>query len=338
MRQVAQSEQTAVPAQTFTASPSGPGCPTSDIQPTTTGTATSSHPNIDHAHTTRSPSAPPADGAVSSSDTDTSGESDSESLVFQDIRRRHPQDQKKQEAENILFGDSTVKYIDNDRYMGRAPSYIQRSSTASVTKTMVEKWTPSDKVKTAVVHAGINDVRARKDSNQITSDIKYCLETMKGKFPGASIGFSELLYIGRENQNVQLNEVVTQVNSKIKEYCQVNGYIYISHNKLKSPSAGALYDDEVHVNRNGGTALLVSDIQRSLRRRPVETSTTNTDGTRVFYNRGLRGAEPKRRPNLRRNFNTNTGGNDARQIDTSSMNDMIAILTLNMLNSMQNRF
>ena len=46
-------------------SPSGPGCLISDIQPTTTGTATSSHPNIDHAHTTRSPSAPSADEAVS---------------------------------------------------------------------------------------------------------------------------------------------------------------------------------------------------------------------------------------------------------------------------------
>ena len=183
---------------------------------------------------------------------------------------------------------------------------------------MVEKWTPSDKVKTAVVHAGINDVRARKDSNQITSDMKYCLETMKGKFPGASIGFSELLYIGRDNQNVQLNEVVTQVNStKSRNIAKSMGiYIYISHNKLKSPSAEALYDDKVLVNRNGGTALLVSDIQRSLWRRPVQNSTTNTDGTRVFYNRGLRGAEPKRRPNLRRNLNTNTGGNDARQIDT----------------------
>ena len=111
MRQVAQLEQTAVPAQTVTASPSGPGCLTSDIQPTTAGTATSSHPDIDHAHKTRSLSAPPADGAVSSSDSDTSGESDSESLVFQDIRRKHPQDEKKQEAENILFGDSTINTL-----------------------------------------------------------------------------------------------------------------------------------------------------------------------------------------------------------------------------------
>ena len=56
----------------------------------------------------------------------------------------------------ILIGDSTVKYIDNERFMGRSlKTHIQRASTTATTRNCVDSWHPNPEVQFVVIHKGL---------------------------------------------------------------------------------------------------------------------------------------------------------------------------------------
>ena len=128
-----------------------------------------------------------------SSDSGDSTESDSsnnKSIDYQPVRDRKADrlQQKKDKPQHVIFGDSTIKYIGNDRYMGRSPSFIQRTSTTSVALDVIRNWGKNDTVQTAFLHVGLNDVRDDPDNTKFTDKIKSCLDSMSESFPRADIG------------------------------------------------------------------------------------------------------------------------------------------------------
>ena len=284
------------------------------------GSPTLQHRSSDHVITR-----PSSD----SGDSTESGSSDNESIDYQPVgyRKAGRLQQKRDKAQHLIFGDSTIKYIDNDRYMGRSPSFIQRTSTTSVALDVIHNWSKNDTVQTAVLHVGVNGVRDDPDATIIADKIKSCLDSMSESFPRADIGFSEILLIGRENHQSSKNKTVIDINARVRDYCQDNGYVYVKHSKLQSPAARSLFDDEVHISNSEGTAVLVSDIQRTLRDRRPPAQDTQPGSTRVFYNRQMR------RPNGRRqNYQNVTRENSQHQ--DMDMNNMIKLLTINMLSNL----
>ena len=191
-------------------------------------------------------------------------------------------DNKRNNAQHLVFGDSTTKHIAGDRYMSQAPSFIQRTSTTVVAQDVIWSWKPSETVQTAILHVGVNDVRDGTDRETIVDNLQKCLESMSTAFTNAHIGFSEILLIGRASHQSNMNKTVKAVNERISDYCEDKGYAYIRHEKLQSPEAGTLFDDEVYINRAGGTAVLVSDIKWALRKRGLQTASENQG--HVFIN------------------------------------------------------
>ena len=251
------------------------------------GSPTLQHRSSDHVITR--PSSDSGDSTESDS-------SDNESIDYQPVgdRKAGRLQQKRDKAQHLIFGESTIKYIDNDLYMGRSPSFIQRTSTTSVALDVIHNWGKNDTVQTAVLHVGVNDVRDDPDATIIADKIKSCLDSNSESFPRADIGFSEILLIGRENHQSSKNKTVIDINARVRDYCQDNGYVYVKHSKLQSPAARSLFDDEVHISNSGGTAVLVSDIQRTLRDRRPPAQDTQPGSTRVFYNRQMRRPKGKR--------------------------------------------
>ena len=241
-------------------------------------------------------------------------------------KRADKLDQMKQQAQHIVFGDSTTKYIDKNRYMGRSPCFLQRTSTTSMAYDTTKGWRKNENVQSAVLHVGVNDVREGKDTNTIGYNVVKCLQNMADCFPNAKLAFSEILLIGRENHHSKSNETVRAVNEHVRDFCEENDFMYISHGKLQSPHAVGLFDDDVHVNNQGGTAVLVSDIQRALRNRQHKATNPNTTG-RVFYNRKIKHSVD-RRP---RYHNSGAVMSDQQDIDMSSI---LKLLTISMLNNL----
>ena len=285
----------------------------------------SGSPTVQHCYSEHVITRPSSD----SGDRTESDSSDNESIDYQPVgdRKAGRLQQKRDKAQHLIFGDSTIKYIDNDRYMGRSPSFIQRTSTTSVALDVIHNWGKNDTVQTAVLHVGVNDVRDDPDATIIADKIKSCLDSMSESFPRADIGFSEILFIGRENHQSSKNKTVIDINARVRDYCQANGYVYVKHSKLKSPAARSLFDVEVHISNSGGTAVLVSDIQRTLRDRSPPAQDTQPGSTRVFYNRQMR--RPKGR---RQNYQNVTRENSQHQ--DMDMNNLIKLLTINMLSNL----
>ena len=128
------------------------------------------------------------------------------------------------DAEAVLIGDSTTKYMDRDRFMGRHRSYLQRAST---------------------------------------SNIRHSLSNMHLKFPNAHIAFTEILYVVEECSRPEINGKIKSINETMANFCEQQNFSFVKHTSLQSPECN-LYDDDIHINRSGGTATFVSDIYRAV--------------------------------------------------------------------------
>ena len=235
-------------------------------------------------------------------------------------------------AETVIIGDSTPKHIQSKRYMGRTPAYVQKASTSTVALDILESWKPSKIVKYAVIHVGVNDIRSDVPVDDITNNLQASMDAMNTIFPDACIAYSEVLYIGRGDRESQMNKNIKEVNSLMFRFTRNRNYVYVNHATLQATQC-RLFDDEVHINSDGGTAVLVSDIYKAFRwRAQRENANTDTDTERVFYNRKYDQREGRRSDvrtrQHRSHKNYTTSGNNGRSAD---MDSMIQLLTLNML-------
>ena len=168
---------------------------------------------------------------------------------------------------------------------------------------------------------------------------------MHTAFPNACIAFSETLYIGRGDRESVQNTQIKELNSHMMRFTRNNNYIYITHSTLQATRC-RLFDDDVHINAEGGTAVFVSDIYKATgwhsQRHDVNT---DTDGERVYYNRSYRQRDGRQqdvrsrdragRPDVRPRQRKGQRNFTRRDDDDVDMESMIRILTLNMLSKYQ---
>ena len=237
--------------------------------------------------------------------------------------------------EAVLIADSTSKYGDKDKFMGRHRAFIQRASTSVTAKDISQNWSQNDNMKFAVLHVGVNDVRGGTSSDELVGNLKDSLVNMQMKFQNARVAFTEILYVGAENTQPQFNTVIKSVNYQMENLCSDNGFVFVRHPTLQSPDCD-LYDDDVHINRSGGTAVFVSDIHRAI-------GLYQNDRTRSsqVYDRGGFVDRPRRfqDSNARRGDGAGQSrGQSQRQNpapENSNLNQMLALLALNMLQTIQ---
>ena len=264
---------------------------------------------------------------------------DNEPYVTQRSDKRSSVTSAKLRAESVLICDSTPQHVDVNLFMGRLKCFKQRASTSDAALKQLQSWEPSDIVQYAILHEGINDVRANVDIATIISNLKNCLILMREKFPNACIAFSEMLFIGRDNRESAQNRIVQKIITEMENFCILNGFVYAPHVSLNSPTC-ALFRDDVHPDKDGGTAVFCSDIFRATGYHKSKKDSRDNQQmpgkTMYFYNQRQRngngqyasGTSNQRRPNVNagssepvdnpRNFNAN-------------LNQMMSLLCMNML-------
>ena len=221
--------------------------------------------------------------------------------------------------------------------MRRLNCFKQIASTSDAALRQLQTWAPSDLVQYAILHEGINDVRANVDIATIISNLKSCLMLMHEKFPKACIAFSEMLFIGRDNRESVHNRIVQKTNTEMENFCILNGFVYAPHASLNSPTC-VLFRDDVHPDKDGGTAVFCSDIFRATGyHKSKKDSGDNQQGkTMYFYNRRQRtgngqhasGPSNKRRPIV------NAGRSEPDENPSNlnaNLNQMMSLLCINML-------
>ena len=234
----------------------------------------------------------------------------------------------RRKAQVVLVRDSTFKYVDNKQFMGALSTFSERASTSQEGAEKIRNWKRNENVEYAICHSGVNDVRANKDSGVIIDNLRSLLLNMCIKFPNAKIGYSEMLYVGRGNRNSRENKAVHRINKEIRDFCTENELCYITHSNLQEESCD-LYDDDVHLDNKGGTAVLCSDIFRAIgyrSRRLRDTGRSDQNGSsagrtgdRTFYNRNF--------PDVRNS--SQRGQNGALNMDM--MNQLTQMMCINML-------
>ena len=241
------------------------------------------------------------------------------------------------DAEAVLIGDSTTKYVDRDCFMGRHMSCLQRASTSTTSKRFTSEWPIVENTKYAVLHVGVNDVRNGVANEIIENNIRHSLSNMHLKFPNAHIGFTEILYVGEECSRPDINGKIKSINETMANFCEQQNFTFVKHSSLQSPECD-LYDDDVHINRSGGTATFVSDIHWAVGLH--QRSRPNTD--QRMYGRRL-GQHTRGRYDDRVSSSGGpvTGDRGARpswrqqRNDHANLDHMLQLLTINMLQSLQ---
>ena len=133
-------------------------------------------------------------------------------------RRRSQRKNLRQQADVILITDSTGKYVDSSRFMGRQNyTFHERASTSDTVLRNLNRWPANDNVKSVILHNGVNDVRDGKTVSEIVDNLKSSLSTIKKLFTRAQKAYSEMLYIGSERSNPEQNEKVKDINHQIRK-------------------------------------------------------------------------------------------------------------------------
>ena len=190
-------------------------------------------------------------------------------------------------AETVTVHDSTPKHIDFRRFMKPLRSFTQRSSNTSKALKAIKSFPPNSKVKYAILHEGVNDATDKLPTEEIISNLKLCLSEMHTKFTNACIVYSEILFVGRDSRDSAENVAIKTINEELREFCTDNNFIYSDHPKLQSASC-ALFDDDKHIDKNGGTAVLVSDIYYAS---GFRQSRNQRENTTTYYNNNRKNQE-----------------------------------------------
>ena len=174
-----------------------------------------------------------------------------------------------------------------------------------------------------VIHNGVNDVRGGKSPEYIVDNLTESLTQLKMTFPNAKLCYSEMLYVGCEQSNPSLNTKVKAVNEKMISLCAENDMLFIPQTSLQT-GGDDLFDDDVHIGREGGTAVFVSDVHRAVglhRNRRPHYKDSGRQTQRYNAN------NYNRRPFCGSQYN----GKDTSQNSTANWEQLYQLMLLNMM-------
>ena len=139
---------------------------------------------------------------------------DDDDRFRQPRRRRTPR--MTNNTDVILIGDSTLKYVDAERLMGRSlKTTIHSTSTSDTVYECVNRFLHNANVKYVIIHNGVNDVRGQKDVDNIVDKLQKSFDKLKDLFPNAILAFSEILFVGPEECNPDLNKKIKDINEQM---------------------------------------------------------------------------------------------------------------------------
>ena len=97
--------------------------------------------------------------------------------------------------------------------MGRnMKAFIQRASTTAVVKDCFSNCDGNSDIGYAVVHSGVNDIHGGKSPGYIVNNLTNTLSSLKTLFSNAKVCYSEMLYVGCEQSNPDMNSNIRSVN------------------------------------------------------------------------------------------------------------------------------
>lgn len=168
--------------------------------------------------------------------------------------------------ENIVFlGDSITDFYDLDKYFSNmhvVNSGIDGNKTYDILNNMKERVYDYNPSKVCIL-IGTNDITHGKSVDEIVDNIKKIIEQIKENRPYAKI-YLESIYpvndtddskIDHSMVNGRKNDVIKEINSKLREYSKNNDVIYIDmYSKLSDDDGNLKLDytkEGLHLSDKG---------------------------------------------------------------------------------------
>ena len=104
--------------------------------------------------------------------------------------------------------------------------------TPQPVKTSPDGWERNPKVKYVIAHNRVNDVRDGRQCDYVVSNLTDLFRKLQSLFPEAKLGYSEMLYVGREESNPHINHTIKSINDQMKAYCSDNDMTFVAHSSL----------------------------------------------------------------------------------------------------------
>ena len=115
-------------------------------------------------------------------------------------RRRSQREHLRQQADVILITDSTGKYVDSSRLMGRHNyTFQEHDSTSDNVLRTLNWWPVNDIVKFVILHYGVNDVRDGKTVSEIVDNLKASCQQPRNVSLGLRVLIQKYCILGQNN-------------------------------------------------------------------------------------------------------------------------------------------
>ena len=274
------------------------------------------------------------DSDIDSNNSEENCESDVEVPFQFKVNKNSDPTKQKFVPEVVLICDSVGKEINDKQFFGSAKVSIRSAHTLPEVKNEVDHWQKSNSVSKVIFHCGINDVKAKRNENDIVNDISSCIDSLHHKFPKAQIAFSGVICNPKLSQPVKSK--IQRINSGARVICESKDVNFVYHSKLCSNEI--FFKDMFHINENG-TKVFVKHITSSFRSKTGYMSIPKV-GTSKF---------DKQKPHVHKNpkkpqySDGNSKGypkisGPTSQYDTNpppNMNEMLKIMTLQLLQNIK---
>ena len=174
-------------------------------------------------------------------------------------------------SEVFMLVDSTARYIDKSKLMGKKKVTISNVGTILNTLDKISRWKDCAETRFVIIQCGVNDLKT-KSVTDVQETIKSLMRILQEKYPNAKIVFSCLVVRNKEHE---LYDKMVQLNRNIKSYCIENdGIMFVDHKNLHHKQN--LFLDGIHPSEDG-TKLIVANLHRQLLPRPKAAAVNSGD-------------------------------------------------------------
>ena len=150
----------------------------------------------------------------------------------------------------LFLGDSVTKHVDRKTLFGKDKVFIKPIKTVQELESAAKQVQKNTRVKYAIVHVGVNNIKNKEKSKDIARSLKSSMTILQEKLPKAEIEFSSIILKGG-------NEKADEVNRELQSFCRKKKLKYADHKHLTQN--GSMFDDKYHITKRG-TKILVRDL------------------------------------------------------------------------------